>query len=265
MIFIPKITDSSFDDIKNNLNEYIRLFLEFGVVGFKKINLTIDEQKQITDLIGQELNWHYIPDIHYENHLRSISARSRAIQKDEIVIQWHIEHLERVHSQIATCWNMVHFTCEKGVGNTGFIPSTYLYSQMPVEWRSFLDTLTITHSSLEYPERRAVDFHRNSSKKILRMSPHFHEDIIVSVNNLKPCKEDIELFDEIKRWYCDEISLNKDLPDWWEWDQGDFLIVDLLYMIHSVKGGFTHEERKFARIWAYTEKEHEQMFANKNI
>lgn len=265
MIFIPKITDSSFDDIKNNLNKYIELFLEFGVVGFKKINLTIEEQKTITDLIGEKLNWYYIPDVHYENHLHSISSRDKNIPKDQIIIQWHIEHIERVYSQIATCWNMVHFTCPKGSGNTGFIPSTYFYLQMPVEWQQFLDSLIITHCSFEYPERRAVDFHRNSNKKILRMSPHFDEDIIVSVNGLKPTDKDIDLFEKIKRWYCDEITWNEDIPYWWEWDQGDFLIVDLLYMIHAVKGGFTHEQRKFARIWAYTDKKHEKMFAHKNV
>lgn len=263
-VFVPKITNSSFEDLYKNINKYIDLFLEHGVIGFQKINLSVNEQKIITDLIGKKLNWNYLPDINYENHSYSIDRHEGIASKDKILINWHIEHLERVYSQIATSWNMLKFTCPKGSGNTGFIQSSYLYHLMPSEWQRFLDGSIITHYSLEYPQRAAVEFHRNSGKKILRMSPHLNEDQLILINESMPGKNDLDIFQEIKDWYCGQIYNNKSLPYWWEWSEGDFIIVDLLYVIHAVKGGFSSKEREFARIWAYTDKSHEEMYVQKN-
>lgn len=258
-----RVDGCSFGQIIKSIDVYINLFLENGLVGFKQIHLTTDEQKVVTELFGSYLDWKYIPDIDYENHLYSITARGKKIPKDELIIRWHLEHVERVHSQIAASWNMLNFTCPPGCGSTGFISSTHIYNLMPDVWKTFLASCIISHFSGKYPLRKAVDLHRNSHKKILKLSSFANEDKLISINNKNPTDNDLFVFEQIKKWYCNQIFENKNLAWWWNWDEGDFIIIDLTYIIHAVKGGFTHEERIFSRLWAYSEKKHEQMYAIK--
>jgi len=254
MLDINPVYNCSFEDLVSNIDNYVDLFLDNGLVCFKKIHLNTDQQNIIISLFGKKLNWKYISSSHIEDHSYSISMNEKVIGKDEIMIQWHIEHLQRVYTQVAACWNMVKFTCPKGHGNTGFIDSSYLYKLMPSNWQEFLKCAIVTHDTMSFPHRKCLIPHRNSGKKILRLSPHFHEDVLISVNGKNPSSQDISFFDKIKEWYCDQIQENELVKMWWEWDEGDLIIVDLLYMIHSVKGGFTSDDRQFTRNWAYARK-----------
>jgi hypothetical protein len=256
MLKIKPIKNSSYSDIVTNIDNYIKIFLDNGLVCFKKIYLSTLEQEHVLNLFAKKLKWNYVSNIHTEDHNYTISMRNKTFGKDEIMIDWHIEHLERMYSQVATSWNMIKFTCPKDHGNTGFIDSSYLYSLMPDDWQKFLKSIIITHRTMNFPHRRCVVQHRNSGKDILRLCPHFGEDLLISVNDNDPSDEEFLLFDQIKKWYCDEVKNNESIKMWWEWDEGDFLIPDLLYMIHCVKGGFTSEDRQFTRNWAYVEESH---------
>ena len=254
MLKIEPIKYCSYGDIVQNVDNYIKIFLDNGLVCFKQIYLSTLEQEHVVNLFAEKLKWNYVSNIHTEDHNYSISMYDTAIGKDEIIIQWHIEHLERVYTQVAASWNMTRFTCPKGHGDTGFIDSSYLYSLMPDDWQEFLKSVVITHSTMNFPYRRCVIKHRNSGKNILRLSPHFGEDLLISVNGNDPSDQEVLFFDEIKKWYCNQVENNESVKMWWQWDEGDFMIPDLLYMIHSVKGGFTSENRQFARNWAYAKK-----------
>ena len=254
MLKIVGIDDSSYSNILENIDNYIEIFLKNGLVCFKKIYLSTTEQEKIMNLFGEKLKWNYISNIHTEDHSHSISRHGVDISKDQIIIVWHIEHLERVYTQVSASWNMTKFTCPKGHGNTGFIDSSYLYSLMPYDWQEFLKLIIVTHETMKFPHRRCVIAHRNSKKNILRLSPDLNEDVLINVKGNVPSNQEASYFDEIKKWYCDQIQNNESVKMWWEWDEGDFMIPDLLYMIHCVKGGFTSDNRQFTRNWAYAKK-----------
>ena len=78
-----------------------------------------------------------------------------------------------------------------------------------------------------------------------------YEDFLYSVNKEHPSKKDIKLFNEIVAWYKEQVEDNVNIQNWWEWSNGDLLIVDLSYMIHAVKGGFTPGQRIFSRYWIF--------------
>ena len=49
------ITNSSLEDIKSNIDDYIKLFLENGLVCFKKIYLSTTEQEEVMNLFGEKI------------------------------------------------------------------------------------------------------------------------------------------------------------------------------------------------------------------
>ena len=260
MLNVKAIKDSSYNDIVANVDDYIKMFLDNGLVCFKKIYLSALEQEHVINLFAEKLKWKFVSDIHTEDHHYTMSLNDKIFDKDEIIIDWHIEHLERKYAQVATSWNMTKFTCPKGHGNTGFIDSSYVYSLMPDDWQEFLKSIVVTYRTMDFPHRRCVIKHRNSGKDILRLCPHFAEDLLISVNGNDPSNQEFLLFDQVKQWYCDQIKNNESIKMWWEWDEGDFIIPDLLYIIHAVKGGFTSGNRQFTRNWAYRNKEYFELY-----
>jgi alpha-ketoglutarate-dependent taurine dioxygenase len=254
MLNIKSIKNSSYSDIVANVDDYIKIFLDNGLVCFKQVYLSTFEQEHVVNLFAEKLKWNYVSDVHTEDHIYTISMHEKTFDKDEIIIDWHIEHLERMYTQVATSWNMTKFTCPKGHGNTGFIDSSYLYSLMPDDWQEFLKSIIVTHRTMNFPHRRCVIKHRNSGKNILRLIPHFAEDLLVSVNNNNPSDQEFLLFNKIKTWYCNQVRNNESIQMWQQWDEGDCIVLDLLYMIHCVKGGFTSKDRQFTRNWAYAKK-----------
>ena len=254
MLNIESIKDCSYSDIVANVDDYIKIFLDNGLVCFKQIYLSALEQEHVVDLFAKKLKWNYVQSTHTEDHNYTISMRDKILNKDEIIIDWHIEHLKKKYSQVAASWNMKKFTCPKGHGNTGFIDSSYLYSLMPDDWQEFLRSIVVTHITMNFPHRKCVIKHRNSGKNILRLIPDFGEDLLISVNDNDPSDEEFLFFNQIKQWYSDQIRNNESVQMWWQWDEGDFIIIDLLYIIHCVKGGFTQENRQFTRNWAFAKK-----------
>jgi len=244
------IDDLSFDDIEKNINKYFSLFLKYGLVCFRRSFLDIFEQKKITELFAKKLNCNYVSSQDNEDHSFTFKKNNGLISKNEIFIPWHLEHVQRQRPQIAASWNMLSFKCETGVGNTGFVNAIDAYNYMPVEWKSFLNLCEVMDKG-GYPlPRKCIQNHIIKDEKILRLSPN-NEDILYSVNKNNPSKKEIKLFNEIASWHIEQVSNNLNIQNWWEWSNGDLLIVDLSCMIHAVKGGFTPSQRIFSRYWIF--------------
>ena len=250
MIKDAYIDELSFDDIQKNIDKYFNLFLKYGLVCFKRSFFDIFEQKKITELFAKKLNCNYISSQDNEDHSFTFNKNIKLMSKDEIFIPWHLEHVQREHPQVAASWNMLSFKCEAGVGNTGFVNAIDLYNEMPIEWKSFLNMCDIMSESGYFLPRKCIQNHRIKDEKIIRLSPNY-EDILYSVNKKYPSKKDIKLFNKIVDWHKKQVEDNVNIQNWWEWSNGDLLIVDLSCMIHAVKGGFTPSQRIFSRYWIF--------------
>jgi len=250
MIKDAYMDELSFDDIEKNIDKYFSLFLKYGLVCFRKSFFDIFEQKKITELFAKKLNCNYVSPQDNEDHSFTFKKNIELMSKNELFIPWHLEHVQKENPQVAASWNMLSFKCQIGVGNTGFVSAIDIYNKMPVEWRLFLDTCDVMGKGGYFLPRKCIQNHRIKDEKILRLSPN-NEDILYSVNKDSPSKKDIKLFNEIVAWYVRQVENNINIQNWWEWSNGDLLIVDLSCMIHAVKGGFTPSQRIFSRYWIF--------------
>jgi alpha-ketoglutarate-dependent taurine dioxygenase len=249
------ITNSSLKDIKSNIDEYIKLFLENGLLIFPSINLYDREQLDFMHLFGQKLNWGYIDKSYTEDHMVTFEMiKDDERSADDLFIGWHLEHVERPRPQVAASWNMDKFTCSNEFGATGFIDSSALYYRLNDDWQAFLDNCFIKNPYSLNTERPCVISHSNNGKKILRLDPYPGDEILCRVGISEPSSLDIKLYQEITQWVSKEIVEKQQDSFWWNWSEGDFILIDLSRMVHAVKGGFLPEERSFSRHWAYQDK-----------
>ena len=160
------IVNCSFKDIESNIDYYIQLFLENGLLIFPKINLNNKEQSDFMSLFGQKLNWGYIDQPYPEDHLVTFEMiKDDQLSADDLFISWHLEHVKRPRPQIAASWRMDKFTCSNEFGATGFIDSSALYYRLNDEWKTFLDNCFIRDGNSLNIERPCVISHFNNGKK----------------------------------------------------------------------------------------------------
>jgi alpha-ketoglutarate-dependent taurine dioxygenase len=249
------ITNSSSKDIESNIDDYINLFLENGLLIFPRINLDDEEQLDLMHLFGQKLNWGYIDKSYAEDHLVTFEmTKDDERSANDLFIEWHLEHVERARPQVAASWRMDKFTCSNEFGATGFIDSSALYYRLNDDWQQFLDNCFIKDADSLNPERPCVISHFNNGKKILRLNPHSTKEALFKVGTSEPSSLDIELYKEITQWVSTEIVEKQQDSFWWNWSEGDFILIDLSRMVHAVKGGFSLGQRSFTRHWAYRDK-----------
>lgn len=209
---------------------------------------------------------------------------------DSVIVPWHLENTHYQYPQYGAMWFMHTFKCDKKAGTTGFINSIDLFKSLPDEDREFLRKCTLMctpnaswgetnewHASSQFldgvsrgdieieinePEgttitafsKNAVVVHPITGEEVLRMSPGngaFRRDYLVRVNDAPPSRVDYDRFESLWNWFNDRVRLNDETPSWWQWSPGDLLIVDLLCLIHGVRGGFNVGEREFTGFWAF--------------
>jgi alpha-ketoglutarate-dependent taurine dioxygenase len=255
-----KVENCSYEKIISNIQSYIEIFLENGLIIFPELKITEIEQKNIMDIFGKELNWGYINKVDTEDHLVSFNLNNQLKNSNEIFIKWHLEHVARPNPQVGASWNMITFFCEEGAGSTGFIDSCKIYDILPDKWKSFIDNGFVTSCFEGAKERKCVISHRNTGVKVLRLSSVEDDEILTKVYEKKALKKDNDLFQEIKKWFINQVVNKDDYKIWWNWKEGDLIIVDLSRMIHCVKGGFLVGERIFTRYWAYENEEDYRMY-----
>lgn len=271
-------THTTYQHIIDNLDEYIENFLQEGILAFRELHATEQQQRTILAYFGDKLGW--LPNKKYpkthrylENHDNALTVYANK-SKDDLIVLWHLEHCSVKHSQSAAAWNMLRFDCDSSCGTTGFIDASKIYEDMPKEWQVFLDKCMIRdhmygYLAEEFEEtsqfksldgftytshpRKAVLDHPTRRIKVCRINPILVPADLISVDGLKPSDDDLSLFSDIWDFYHKEIWENPDRAMWWQWKKGDLIIPDLSVMIHSVRGGFNFNEREFVGYWAYYE------------
>lgn len=267
MITPAILDDNSYSDIISNIDKYTDLFLQRGVLVFKKLNLNANEQESITKAFGKKLDWGHISLFDEEDHSFTINTFGKQLYtNNDILIPWHLENSHKNDRQIASTWNMIVLTCDKNSGTTGFVHSSDILSNMDDNWIEFLRKSQVTNSMQDsynlidnIPQKPKIAIrpclvqHRNTGVEIVNVSPRYHQDVLYSVDGLPPSQENFETFGQIKKWIDVTVQSYENNPDHWlTWDLGDLVVVDLTTIFHAVKGGFLIGERKFRRYWAYS-------------
>lgn len=267
MITPAILDDNSYSDIISNIDKYTDLFLQRGVLVFKKLNLNANEQESITKAFGKKLDWGHISLFDEEDHSFTINTFGKqSYTNNDILIPWHLENSHKNDRQIASSWNMITLTCDKNSGTTGFVHSSDILSNMNDDWVKFLRRAKVTNSLEDsynlidnVPQKPKIEVrsclvkHRNTEVEIINLSPRYHQDVLYSVDELRPSQSDIDTFQQIKKWIDLTVQSYENNPNHWlTWDLGDLVVIDLTTIFHAVKGGFSIGERKFRRYWAYS-------------
>lgn len=267
MIISATVNDASYLEVILNINKYVQLFLRHGVVVFKRINLKNNEQELVTKAFGEKLNWGHISNFDEEDHSFTILTFMKENYKsNDILIPWHLENCHKNDRQIAGSWNMITLNSAKDSGTTGFVHSSDILFNMNNDWVEFLRRAKVTNSLEDsydliddVPQKSKIEVrsclvkHRNTEVEIINLSPRYDQDVLYSIDELSPSQDDLDTFQQIKKWIDLTVQSYKNNPDHWlTWDLGDLVVVDLTTIFHAVKGGFSIGERKFRRHWAYS-------------
>lgn len=256
------IKNSSLEDINANLPSYTNAYLEYGLLAFDKIKISQMEQLDVMKSFSKTLDWQWFSTVDTEDHSVSFDLYGDNVTSKDVFIPWHLEHVERPNPQVCATWNMNKITCDNFSGSTGFVDARILYERLPSEWKLFLDNVFVINPESKSLERRCVQRHKNNNKNILKLSPYAHKNAIVRVKDSQPSLSDLNLFREINEWFSYQVLCVEKDKIWWNWSEGDLLLVDLSSMIHCVKGGFFPGERIFSRYWGYEKKEDFMMYSN---
>ena len=279
---IDEISDVTVKDIFSNINFYIDKFLTDGILFFKELNPTLDEQWDLMCTFGDLIG--FVPDFSSGNVARSpfLSLENEDHKytferheaspfgfpgNSDIFIEWHIENIHKQNPQIAASWNMLHFDCNPKSGTTGFVNMANFFDNLPEEWKLFLNKVKIKSTidtgpngviiekadALSGQERPIVVPHYKTQKPVLRMGFYQNENIIYSIDDRQPTKEEIDFYNKIEHFISDSVTSKSDVQSWITWSKGDLVMVDLFLMAHAVRGGFNMGERIFCRIWGYKE------------
>jgi hypothetical protein len=95
MNIIEPITCNGYDELIANIDAYKEAFIAQGILLFRGVNASIEEQAQIQIAFGTHFNC--FPnansdplDFYTEDHSRS--QKQYIGKPDEIILDWHIEH-----------------------------------------------------------------------------------------------------------------------------------------------------------------------------
>ena len=277
------------DEVVNNVEYLSDIFKKHGLIAFKNLNATEDEQYFILSKFGDALGW--VPNskiieedkdytirnwLRYdEDHSFSISLQEKNGQNpvdSRILINWHLEHIENSVAQIGAAWNMLKNSVDGNVfgrlqgGATGFIDCRKVFDRLGDGHKEFLKSATIMCvESQEYSmgwdcqPNPAAKRHFCTDRFVARICASGHYQKVISVNGLEANNEHQETMNEIREIFLDRVWFNEDDKIWWEWKQGDMLIPDLDVMAHCVLGGFTSQQRRFIGYWAFGENYKERM------
>lgn len=259
----------SIEDIKVNWDKYKDILLKEGVFVFRNANISLEEQKSIQAFIGTSLHcWPSEEDFDHMEYVETHEIIQQTIKanKDEVLLNWHIEHAEFDNPMVLGVWNMEIFTTQPGHGNTVFVNTTDLYNKLPREDRDFLKSTiavfpsTMIGTNLEWSKEELIKNdlltgpfireHWVTKEPIVRIS-FWVDQWLSHMNNRETTEEDRVNFKRLFDYFWKEVKENQENWVVQEWQQGDLLIVDLEKMAHTVLGGFDPKDRKLQGTFSY--------------
>jgi alpha-ketoglutarate-dependent taurine dioxygenase len=249
-------------NVLENIDIYKEKFLKESVILFRNANLSYEDQSFLHNEMGKIFN--YIPvldkDSRAERYVENHSTRNLigVAGKDDILLDWHLEHVIYKNPIVMSTWNMVKFRTDSENGKTYFVDCQKVYEDMPPEWKNFLNRCKINYpgkqswnSDEEWP---VIAKHWITESPVIRVVVREFPDNanqLVFVDDRTPTDLEIKLFEEILTWIGNYIYNKEDARIVQKWQEGDLLMVDIFKLAHAVTGGFAAEDREFFGIWGY--------------
>lgn len=265
-----QLTSNKYGSINNVLREpreYIEMFSASGLIVFREIRATDEEQQSLLKTIGDALGWYpnsntdLISHSYTESHSESIKMRTLegvdASSTDSTLLSWHIERVGSANPQVAAAWNMKTFTCDSNSGNTLFYDCMKLFSEMDEEDKNFLRLSQVSGPTedgraMSGVVRGAVIEHPWLHLPVVRICPATQEfQELVLFESRKPTATEKTRFNKLKSEIIYKITKDTKKQIRLKWSEGDLLIVDLIRMAHAVAGGFHPGQRIFTGQWCY--------------
>lgn len=172
------------------------------------------------------------------------------------VVPWHISGIHEEFPHAGVFWKMQSFSASNGCGRTGFFDCEYLAEIISPKWKELLKASKIVHNNQdEQQPRNPIDINPVTGKETIRIRTDSDqcEEHLFSVEDREPTESEQSIFRQISIWTFFNARSNTQHQHFWEWEEGDIVIVDLFRMAYSVFGGFKPEERKIVGHWAFYE------------
>lgn len=250
---------SSFLDAKSKLPELIENFKELGLFVLKGHNFTKEEHTELGKLLGDVFDWNVNSRadqdlIEQAFHIGGQSIEEEKdynVTKDQYILDWHIEQIYFVYPPRVGLWHMTKITCPPGHGNTRFVDSNELFNILNIDEQEFLFQSIVLWDKPANGEvgpfyTEAIKSHPVSGIPIIRIETDdgcYILPTLYSLNGKTPTPEEEEKFQKIFLKIKAELKTNESIRYEQQWEEGDFLIVDLFRMYHAVMGGFGYQER----------------------
>jgi alpha-ketoglutarate-dependent taurine dioxygenase len=254
----------SVEDAISKLSTAVSAFNSNGVLVLRGAKLSLEDQILFTKKLGDIYYWNFSShapqstidtSIYQGGHSDNLEKEYNQ-NKDEYVLDWHIEQVYYVHPILAGVWNMETFTAPAGSGDTRFVDSIELYGLYSEEDRDFLaKSIVVWDKPAPHGKgpfyTKVVDAHPISGLPLLRVETDQGSYAMPKLHTYdgEPATQDqIDRLDGLLATLKDNLNNNKAIRYSQHWQQGDLLIVDLFRMYHSVMGGFSAGQRKFTGI-----------------
>ena len=253
----------SYKNLMEDVDFYAEMFKENKILCFRQLNLSFEEQLCVYYAFNEYLNLYPVENdrrsFRYDEDHSHVTNRTPN-NKDDVLVPWHLEHAETVLAQCVGFWNMYKFTCGKENGRTAFVDSLDILNLFTNEERDLLDKsmissckegeLDLKNKPVHYDTIDAMASHPFLGIESLRVDCSNQQKLVL-VANSEPWLDEIAIFDSIKEKVMENIEKNEKIRHYWEWSQGDLLIVDVFSLYHSVFGGFTSDQRQFTGLWSF--------------
>lgn len=261
---ISVIQITSAEDAVQKIEEIAQLFEKYGVLVIKGHKFLLNEQFKITQLLGDKYGWNInsasdkelMLNAHHVGGQSIDIERDYSVKKDEYMLDYHIEQTFFVYPPLAGMWCMEKIICPPGHGNTKFVDSNEVYNLLSKEEQNFLKDSIFVWDKPAGGEvgpfyNKAIDFHPTSGLPIIRIETDggcYITPTLYSLAGKAPTKKQSNKFAEIFSKIKNKLYDNKEIEYEHQWEDGDFLIVDLFRMYHAVMGGFKYQERIMSMI-----------------
>lgn len=261
---INTVKVKSAEDAVKKINDIAELFEKYGVLVIRGHKFSLDEQFKIAQLLGDKYGWNVnsaaeeqsMKSAHHVGGQSIDIERDYTVQKDEYMLDWHIEQTYFIYPPLGGLWCMEKLICPPGHGNTKFMDSNEIYNLLSKDEQDFLKNSIFiwdkpANSEIGPFYNKAIEPHPISGIPIIRIESDGGCYILPTLYSLAgkaPTEQQSDKFQEILSKIKNELYGNKKIEYVQQWKEGDFLIVDLFRMYHSVMGGFNYQERIMSMI-----------------
>ena len=236
----------------NDIDAIESSIIDSKIVGFKKVNLNIDEQTELMTklLTDEEINANIEDLSNGHNILENVynivneAFLMRASPTEFLDGNWHQDNTDDLlpPSYVSMCMTK-HACTGKGVGDTAFIDLEEAYLNCPDNIKSYLDGIDVRHISSNS---------KNGPEGIVRWAYRTHPitgntSLYYSNDEIAPSGGMTIEFQNYMNWFKD-YRRNEDNFMRWEWDVGDLVIWDNRNIVHSVSGGWKIGDRVFNKV-----------------